>query len=235
MKNKSEELDIKYVNFDHTFLKNDSSFLMELAKFYCSIWMYDDNFGEYRICPTCEKYYNQNEVEVQGITTCNGDTKPHSKTDLVLAWDPNKVAQNELLGDSLKYGKDFLGVFAIDNKTNKIVGFTWGWLESIETIKERWGPNIANLLGNSNSTYYSDIADDKEYRGLGIGKKLCRRLTNQFSEHYPNSPSFLRTHKDSPAKTMFENVGYQYFANDPQHGDGRIMMMVKKAKDLNSK
>jgi len=233
MKN-SRGLDIEYLEFDHAKLISDPVFLNDLATFYCSIWMYDPAFGEYKKCPVCEKYYSEQEVEVGGVATCSGKDSPHPVANLIPAWNPEDVANEELLGNTLKYGNYFYGIYALDKSTGKIVGFTWGWLESIEKIKAEWGDEITSKLGNVNSTYYSEIAVDpnKAYRGKRIGKELCSRLVMWMKSAHPEIPSFLRTHKKSCAKKMFEKAGYRYFADDPQHGDGRIMMMVEKGQDL---
>lgn len=225
---------IDYVPFDHATLIENPTLLKNLARFYCSIWMDDPAFGEYRKCPVCEKFYNKNEVETDGITACSGVKSPHPTTTLVLGWEPDIVADEELLGNSQKYGDNFYGIYAVDTSTNKIVGFTWGWLETIDVIEEKWGAKIAEMLGNTNSTYYSEIAVDPSntYRSKRIGKTLCSLLTMWMSTAHPSIPSFLRTHSSSKAKKMFEKAGYRYFADDPQHGDGRIMMMIAQGKDL---
>lgn len=231
---KDDDLHIVYLPFDHATLTNDPNFLLNLAKFYCSIWMYDPNFGEFKKCPTCDKYYSQENVEVDGITTCSGKDHPHPTVNLIPAWESENVANEELLGNTSKYGDNFHGLYALDKDTGQIVGFTWGWVETIEAIKEKWGDAIADKLGNTNSTYYSEVAVDpsKTYREKRIGKTLCNMLTEWMGSAHPNIPSFLRTHYTSYAKTMFEKAGYMYFAEDPQHGDGRIMMMAKKGQDL---
>jgi len=231
---KNQGLDIEYLSFDLSTLLADHSFLQDLATFYCSIWMKDPNFGEYKKCPTCEKYYSEKDVEIDGITSCSGKGTSHPTADLIPAWVPEQVADEELIGNATKYGDNFYGIYAIDKRTGKIVGFTWGWLESIEDIRAKWKDLIADDLGSSNSTYYSEIAvdPDKTYRGKGIGKELCSRLVMWMKSAQPDIPSFLRTHKDSYAKKMFESVGYRYFADDPQHGDGRIMLKVSQGQDL---
>lgn len=229
-----EALRIVYKEFDHAALIENPTLLQELARFYCSIWMKDPNFGEYKKCPVCDKYYNEDQVEKDGVTTCSGVTSPHPTVDLIAAWEPEKVADEELLGNTTQYGDNFFGIYALDEDSGKIVGFTWGWLESAEKIKEKWGVLIVQKLGGIDSTYYSEIAVDPSptYRGKGIGKTLCSMLTMWMASAYPDLPSFLRTHKDSFAKKMFAEVGYCYFAKDPQHGDGRIMMKVSKGSKL---
>lgn len=231
---KDDDLHITYLPFDHAMLITKPKLLEELATFYCSIWMKDPNFGEYNVCPTCGKYYSEVQVVLGGITQCNGNENPHPTIDLVPAWEPNAVADEELLGNTSKYGDNFYGLYAIDSDTDRIVGFTWGWLERAETIRDKWGQPIVEKLGNNDATYYSEIAVDpcEKYRGKRIGKTLCGLLTMWMSTAHPNEPSFLRTHKASFAKNMFQKAGYRYFAEDPQHGDGRIMMMVKKGTSL---
>ncbi len=225
---------VEYFHFGLHELLGDHSLVMDLARFYCSIWSDDPHFGEYKKCPTCDKYYSKEDVEIKGVNNCSGVDTPHATTDLVIAWVPEVVADEELLGNANKYGEDFHGVYAIDTSTGKIIGFTWGWLESAEDIKTKWGPEISDSLGNSDATYYSEIAvdADEKYRSKKIGKALCHKLVTWLSISYPDTPSFLRTHQKSHARTMFQNVGYSYFAEDPQHGDGRIMMKTNKGSEL---
>lgn len=232
--NDGQTVDISYVDFGLSSLISNQNLLQDLAEFYCSIWMKDPNFGEYRICPTCARYFNEHEVEIKGITTCSGKNTPHPQVKLVPAWEPKKVADEELIGNASKYGNNFYGVYAIDRFTGKIIGFTWGWLENSETIRSKWGDKIASELGYLDSTYYSEIAVDPSpsYRHQGIGKELCRRLTTWMKMTHPHTPSFLRTHQTSFAKKMFEHVGYRYFDDDPQHGEGRIMLKVDAGHDL---
>ena len=224
-------LHIEYLPFDHQLLLDSPETLSKLAKFYCGIWMYDPNFGEFKVCPVCEKYFNQELC--QTIDSCSGRDVPHPTTKLVTAWDPINVSQ-DILKETKEYGDNYYGIIAIDSGTKEIVGFTWGYLEPIEKIAARWGANIAGQLGNSDSTYFSEVAVDpsNEYRGQGIGKELCSLLTMWMTSAHPEVPSFLRTHQTSFARKMFEDVGYRFFASDPQHGDGRIMMMVSQGKNL---
>ncbi len=222
-----------YHPLNYSVLSSNLHLTQELAKFYCNIWENDERFDEYRKCPICNKYFGKKTVEIDGITTCCGDDcLQHSEADLIPVWNPESVAKNELLGDSLMYGNNFFGVYATNGEFGKIIGFTWGWLETADCIEKRWKKEIATALGNSSATYYSEIACDPGYRERKIGKELLKKLIQLFQESEPNLPSFLRTHKDSVAKTMFQKAGYQYFAEDPEHGCGRIMMMIKKAKDL---
>ena len=225
---------IAYLPFDHATLVNNPKFTLDLATFFCSIWTYDPNFGEYKVCPNCEKYFNEHQVEVEHISQCSGENGSHPLTDIITAWVPEDVANNILLEKTSEYGDNFFGLYAVDKDTDKIVGFTWGWLENAEAIREKWGDTIIEKLQGNNSTYYSEIAvaPGDTYRSKGIGKTLCSMLTMWMGSSYSYTPSFLRTHKTSHAKSMFEKVGYMYFADDPQHGDGRIMMMVEKGQDL---
>lgn len=240
---------IANISFDHQSIKSDPIRLRKLAEFYCNLWMYDENFGEFKKCVVCEKFYNEEECKT--ITSCSGILLPHPPTPLVIGWDTEKEIQ-DILDLTLKYDKKFYGVYALDLDTDKIIGFTWGWLENVETIisewksKGRWETEIVDKLGRTDSTYYAEIAIDPTklpleqqteknkyvYRERKIGNAMCRMLLTWMKENYPNNPSFLRTHKKSPARNMFEKAGYRYFAEDPQHGDGRIMMMVKKGQDL---
>lgn len=236
-------LHIEYVPFNHQILTENTQDLQRLAQFYCNLWMFDTNFGEFKKCPICEKYYN--EEECLTITSCSGVDTPHKETVLVPGWEVNSVIK-DILEETDIYGEDFYGAYALDIDTQKIIGFVWGWLEPKDKICKRWKESTLALLNNKDSTYFAEIALDptklpKElqtenkkyiYRGGKIGQNMCNMLLSWMKEKYPDSPSFLRTHKDSPARKMFEKAGYRYFADDPEHGDGRIMMMIHRGRNL---
>lgn len=216
---------ISFHQFTYSSLKSNPEVLAELSEFYCKIWMYDPNFKEYKVCPLCGKYFSFEESEA-GVKFCFGSENEHLKTELQDAWNPDNVAA-DLLADMETYGNGFYGAYAYDNIDNKIVGFVWGWLESWEKIQEKWGEDIYNYLYDGNvegALYFSELASDVNIRNQGIGSGLVYSLTYWMKDNYPELPTFLRTHRDSPARRLFERVGYSYFAEDPQHGDGRIML-----------
>ena len=225
--------DISYHEINIEFVSNEA-LLLELSKLYCSVWTDDVNFNEYMTCKVCGNYFSRRQVEIEGIKTCSGNNNNHEETTLVIAWDPDTVSNEEILGNLKKYAENFYGIYAFDEKAKIIVGFTWAWLEKAQDIKDKWGQDIANKLGQEDSTYYSEIAviPSEVYRKKGIGSDLCFWLCFWISEAFPENPSFLRTHKNSPARKMFEKAGYRYFADDPQHGDGRIMMKIDLGKNL---
>lgn len=224
---------ISYIPFSHTTLTLSPSLLHDLSVFYCNIWTYDENFKEYMICPKCSKYYSEAEV-LGGITTCSGKDSPHELTYLVQAWVPEVVSQT-ILDETLKYGDNLQGVIALDNQENRVVGFTWGYLTSWDAVEADWGNDIFNLLYDGNQVgalYFSELASEPKLREHGIGSRLIFYLTSWMKETYPRLPTFLRTHANSKARRLFDKVGYRYFADDPEHGDGRIMMEVNRCKFL---
>lgn len=221
--------------FDKYFLDSHPERLMELANFYATIWMFDPNFREYKQCPNvnCRKYYSYDEVEIQGIHVCHGTTEqPHMVEFLDDAWNPEEVAADIL--KLTEMGDEFFGAMCIDNISGKIVGFTWGFVRSIESISESWGASIANKINAPEGfvTYYSEIATDPNYRKFGLGSELCKMLTGWMKTNHPNLPSLLRTHQNSPAFRLFNKVGYRKFADDTMYGGGRVMMKANSGEEL---
>ena len=220
---------IVFSRFTHATLSLNPELLSDLAKFYCSIWMYDPFFREYKTCPVCKKYYSYEEVTA-GKVTCSGVSMYHPTSPLEDAWNPGKVAE-DLLCQSAQYGERFYGAIAYDTETNHIVGFTWGFVQPWEEINSEWGTTIADYVG-SNAVYFSELAADLDIRNKRLGTRLSKMLITWMKENYPNLPTFLRTHEKSFARRIFEKAGYSYFAEDPMHGDGRIMLMVPSCKNL---
>lgn len=229
--------DFLFIQFDRYTFSENPKIKDQLAQFYCNIWMYDPNFGEYRQCPVCKQYFNEEQVEVEGITTCDGSAiqNPHPLTSLSLAWEPEFV-KKEILDPDTVLGDKFFGAVAVDPVTGNIVGFTWGKIRELTDIEKDYGSEIANLVradnDNAETAYYSEIATDPAKRGLGIGSRLCRMLTSWMKKNYPNLPGLLRTHKDSPARRLFEKSGFVYFTDDTMYGGGRIMLKVANCRDL---
>lgn len=224
---------ISYINFNHSVLTQKPDLLRDLSVFYCNIWTYDENFQEYAICPVCSKYYSESQV-LSGINTCSGVDSPHEVTNLVKAWIPRVVA-SDILDLTAKYGNKLQGTIAYDNLKNRVVGFAWGFLTDWNSVESDWKMDVFALLYDGNdkgALYFSELATDPKLREQGIGSKLIYHVTAWMKETYPNLPTFLRTHRNSKARRLFERVGYSYFADDPEHGDGRIMMDVPTCSSL---
>lgn len=220
----------KYTLSEHPKIKN------ELAEFYCSIWMHDPNFGEYRQCPVCKTYFDERQVEQENVTSCSGSSEEsHATTALVLAWDPEYV-KTEILDPDTQLGPKFFGAVAVDTLTQDIIGFSWGKIRLFSDVESSFGQDVSNLVRVNDTqkelAYYSEIATATNRRGQGIGKSLCRMVTNWMKTKYPNLPGLLRTHQKSPARYLFEKAGFTYFADDPMYGDGRILLKVDSCSNL---
>lgn len=220
------------IKLDPDFLLANPQTLRELAILYCNTWTYDPNFREFMVCTECGGYYSKEVVGNMKESVCFGHNFSHSKTALVRTWLPNNVIENDLIGDFKKYKRKICGYYAIENDTQIIVGFSWARIETKKDIFNKWGAHISKRLGNSDASYYSDIGVKDELRKTGLGKELCNVIVTWIKKTAPNIPSFLRTHQKSMAVNVFSGAGYRYFADDPEHGDGRIMMMIEKGKDL---
>jgi len=224
--------DLLYVQFDHFTLVENNGIADKLAEFYCSIWMYDPNFKEYRQCPVCHKYYSFEDSQ-SGITSCYGSGS-HAQTDLVDAWDPKDVKRDllELTSDHSR----FFGAVAVVPQTGRIVGFSWAKLMNASDVSRHWGPPVSTMLlqlGESDEfVYYNEIATDLNFRKRGIASRLCKMVCRWAKDNHPNKVTFLRTHASSPARILFEKMGYVYFAEDNEYGEGRIMMKVDRSRDL---
>lgn len=222
------------IEFNHQILTEKPSTLAQLAKLYCEIWMYDENFKEYRQCPNCRAYFSETEVEVRKILSCDGAkiSKPHDPTELDLAWKPEDVAL-EILADSAQ--PNFRGYLTLE-LDGTVIGFSWGKATNISKIRETWGEGIAIQLVQINPTsdvcYYDELGIDRNHRGFGLGKELARKLTSWMRIKYPDNLALLRTHKDAKARSIYEDLGYKVFAGDSEYGQGRVMMYVDRCANL---
>lgn len=221
-----------FFRMDQKALLADQKVLHKLANLYCETWLNDENFGEYMVCPVCNKYYSKKDVAVMTKPTCHGTTEPHPETDLNIAWTPDNVIEEEIFGNMEKYQDKFYGVYVVENSSKKVVGFSWGWIEPKNMILQKWKAPILEVLNFSDATYYSEIGVDPHYRGHKLGNKLAKMVIDWMQQTAPNIPAFLRTHRNSFALKVFTTAGYEYFAEDPQHGDGRVMLKVDYCRDL---
>lgn len=222
------------IEFDHWLLEAKPEALKQLSELYCKIWMYDKHFQEYRQCPICKSYFGEFEVEKLKVLSCNGTkaNKPHQSIGLVPAWDPTEVAK-EIFSDSQLPGfKGFLTVLY----DGTIVAFTWGKVIPISQIEKTWGGKLVDELTainpNPNVCYYDELGRDSKWAGYSFGKELARMLTSWMRNEHPDKLALLRTHKDANARRIYEELGYRLFAEDTEHGQGRIMMKVDRCADL---
>jgi ribosomal protein S18 acetylase RimI-like enzyme len=224
------------VPFDHQWLVEYPYQLKALIKFYCGIWEMDENFGEYRQCPECKRYFNHHQVEVKHISTCTGNSKKrHQKTPLVLAWVPEEVAA-DILETSIQPKDRFSGFVAL-NPDNHIVGFAWAKVLPLTEVEKSWGTDMANKLKAKNTlpevVYFDELATDPNMRGLGIGTDLIRQVSLWMCEYHPKKMALLRTHENSAARSLYERVGYEICGTDAMYGYGRIMMATNPCAELN--
>lgn len=224
-----------FVQFDKETLAEHPEIKSQLLKFYCDMWRYDPNFGEYKKCPVCKKYFNHVQVEVNGINFCQGTPQnPHDFAILAEAWT-EEIVWNDL-EPLLNKGSDFFGAVAVLPRSGSIVGFVWGYAGEMSEITKRWNPNlVADLyldFPSSKATYFQEIAVDHLNRKNGVGKVLCKMLVAWMKRNYPNYPSFLNTHINSPAYPMFQKAGYQLYQEMPVPNKGRIFLATPIASLL---
>lgn len=223
------------VRFDADSLAKNQYQKANLLRFYCDIWKYDPNFKEFRRCPLCHKYFSQDEVENQNISTCRGkENNPHSEMTLVEAWTPEIVESD--LQPKLLLGRDFFGAVALTPPDDQIVGFVWGYFISFMELSVRWDQESLSKINAeipcTRVAYFQEIASDPQLRGHGIGSALCGSLVWWMKHNYPDVPSMLHTHEKSSAYPLFQKAGYQLFTHTDQINSGRILMVAKKCSDL---
>ena len=225
--------DILVVEFTHDTFTRFPRILQELSEFYCNIWRYDPNFKEYKQCPVCGAYYSYEDWK-DGVRNC-ANLSAHKRLEvLVDAWRAEDVAADllRLVADPAR----FFGAVAVDSKSQSIIGFTWVRLMSTAEMQQHWKPPVSCALMRESCcddfVYYNEIAVDQSFRGRGIASRLCAMACNWAKNNYPQYTTFLRTHANSPARGLFEKFGYTFFADDNEHGGGRIMMMVPTCADL---
>lgn len=224
-----------FVQFDLHTLVSQPKIKSQLLSFYCNIWKYDPNFGEFKKCPVCMKYYDQQQFEVKFITTCSGDiVNPHSQVSLVDAWTEDIVWQN--LEPLLQKDQDFYGAVAVDPTSQEIVGFVWGFVSDFQSLSAKWNPilveQIKKEFPSERVTYFQEIAMDKSYRSMGLGIVLCRMLVRWMKINHPTLPSFLHTHINSNAYPLFQKMGYKLHTQLAGPNAGRILMVSQSGSAL---
>lgn len=208
---------------DRGFLLEKPEVLRRLVELYIDIWRYDPNFQEYKMCPECRHYYSHDDVEVQGVSTCSNG---HQTSILVEAWDPQEVSE-ELLQATLR--TDFCGAIVV-NEMGDILGFAWAESMTYDELVAYWGADVIGLLdldsnmSNMKCIYFDELALAFGLRGQGLGKSLVHYICNWMRDQHPTAMTMLRTHANSPARYIYEKIGYSIFADDPQYGDGRVLM-----------
>lgn len=206
---------IVFQQFDRDYMINCKSALQNLCNVYCAIWERDEHFGEYRQCPSCQKYFSYDEVEVQGVVDCT-----QCGTQLVAAWVPIAVGLNLL---EIADHHSFAGVILKHGES--VVGFSWGRLYSVDELSTRLG-SAYNVLHDLNPSalhgfYLEELGILPEYRGHGYGRKLVLEVLSQPFCRYPNVVGALSTHQDSPSVHIYSKLGYGKIADHPA-GQGRI-------------
>lgn len=223
------------VPFNSQYLLNNPRQKEELLEFYCNIWRYDPNFAEYKKCPICHRYFSKNDVDVNNIHSCSGQSNmPHPSINLEEAWTPEMV--DTALQSSTTRGKDFFGAIATVPPHNRIVGFVWGSVIDFATLSAKWDQvsiqKINQFCPCTSTAYFEEIASDPVFRGQGIGSSLCKALISWMKQNYPQLPSMLHTHEKSPAYRLFQKSGFQFLARSDQINQGRILMAVKQCSQL---
>ena len=174
-------------------------------------------------------YFNHQQVEVEGVRFCENN---HPKTEIVPAWEVEKV-KVEILDQSSEQG--FFGVLAFLNQ--KVVGFAWARVILFPEVRKHWGDKIIDKVQpyakTLNLVYFDELAVDLKKRNKGLGKEMVVFVCRWAKQEHPDDMTLLRTHKDSPAKHIYESIGYIIFADDTEYGGGRVMMKADRCRDLN--
>lgn len=214
--------------FDAECLRSMPQVLHQLAELYCNIFSLDPNFGEYRQCPVCGAYYNQHQVEVEGIRTCENN---HPKADIIPAWEVEKV-KLEILDQASEPG--FFGVIAL--KDSVVVGFAWARSISFDEVRKHWGDTIVDKVQpfakTDNLVYFDELGVNPNARAKGIGRGMVDAICRWAKLEHPEDMTLLRTHFNSPARRIFESAGYVIFSDDTEYGGGRVMMKADRCAEL---
>lgn len=210
------------VVFDASVLKGDHEQWRDLTTLYCDIFSLDPNFGEYRQCPICSRYFNYQQVEVDGVCTCDDG---HAEVELQLAWDVEKV-MGEILEQASEPG--FFGV--VTYQGGALVGFAWSRVISFDEVRKHWGDAIVDqvqpLSSKSNLFYFDELGVGLQARNQGLGREMVEFICRWAKTELPGTLGLLRTHSASPARGIFEAMGFEIFASDTEFGGGRVMMKI---------
>ncbi len=211
--------------FDHQKIANSPRFISQLSTFYCNIWRYDPNFGEFKKCPICSHYFSFDYCVTQNNTVC-----PTCGEMLVKAWDEDEVAKTIL--DLVALKENFFGAVAIiPDISDTIIGFVWGFNKPLADVTNETVLKYVDKPAGY-TPYFNEIATDPQSRQKGIGSTLCKMLVSWMKRTSPSVPGYLRTHECSPARKLFEKAGYSLLCYDDQVGGGRIFMAVDKCANL---
>jgi ribosomal protein S18 acetylase RimI-like enzyme len=221
--------DIVVTPFDYGTLLRSPNFLRQLAETYCNLWMYDPHFGEYRKCPACQRYFDQHQVEQEGVRHCSNG---HPETELIPGWVPAEVAKETVEQSQVK---GFYGCVAAGLELSELVGFAWAREIPAEEVASTWGSDFLEKLQarvEGPYMYFDELAVIPQRRGEGIGKLLAINVATHMRDNYPDRLFFLRTHENSSAVGIYEELGFETIGPDTQHGDGRIMMCLHPCSSL---
>lgn len=219
------QTNVKLVPFGYQYLLDNRDVLQNLCDVYCSIWERDENFGEYRQCPSCKKYYSYEQVEVNGLQRC-----PECDVALVKAWLPVSVALDLL---EIANHHSFSGVLLMQDR--EIVGFSWGKLRSLEEMTPEWRDLIFTVWPDTPEYQFvfhlSELGVLRSMRGLGWGTKLAKQVLSKPFNSYPDVIGTLNTHQNSSAVHIYEKLGYIKISDHPA-GQGRIRMGIARIRDV---
>lgn len=209
--------------FDSKYLQHQGEVFQNLAEVYCRLWEVDENFGEYRQCPDCGRYFSYEDVEEDGVTICT-----NCSTTLRRAWLPVPFAVNLL---SMAYHYSFAGVLLMDDY-NSVLGFCWGRLYSEKELRQRLGvafPNFPAFTGSTatHAFYLEELGVVREFRAEGYGTKMVKAILSNPASRYPNVPAILSTHRNSPSVFLYKKLGFDFVADHPE-GQDRIVIAIPK-------
>ncbi len=217
--------DVVLVPFDYQYLIDHKDVLQNLCEVYCSIWERDKNFGEYRQCPSCKRYYTYGQVELNGLQRC-----PQCDMLLEKAWLPVSVALD--LVDMAKH-HSFSGALLM--KDREVLGFSWGRLHTVEEMASSWKENFDTVLSLNPEAMFSfhlnELGVLGSERGRGWGRQLVKQVLSKPFCSYPDVIGTLNTHQDSAAVRIYEKLGYVKITDHPA-GQGRIRMGIARIRQV---
>ncbi len=215
------------VGFSGTDLNLYHNLLVDLTEMYCQMWEYDPNFGEYKKCHECGKFYSHAWVEANKFVT----KTPCCASNFVPAW-PRKETMEKIIS----HGNDstFVGYLLVEE--SEILGFSWGKCRWNYEMTEKLGNELYSPLLVSNPEapacfYLEELAVSPSQRGRGYGRQLANSVLSGAVKIYPNHTSVLTTHKNSDAVKIYIKAGYAYLGDHPGVED-RVTYGIDRVSSL---
>lgn len=206
---------IRYIRFNP---HHNTELLPQLIECYREVFG-EEPWNEWKQCKICKTKWGVNEkiiLQKMNFTHCG--------QPIVDFWS-REIVQKDLFHEITPDASCWL---ALNNKT--VIGFCWGYPIDLENLESKLGIKgisieLRNQFGYVDHVAYQDeLGVLKQYRGIGIAKKMFIHRLKDFRRQRLNI-GVIRTKTNPPSVTYlwFLKLGYKVISkyND---ADGRVIL-----------